>query len=101
MGDDAAGILDAPAGQMVNEVWAWDAAVVNGEDLNGRLFPSNAAAWVHVDWPDSTRDIANFLVHYLPVDVEATTAFINIGEERGHRTQKPVVVGHSFGACTS
>lgn len=34
-------LLDAPAGEMIDEVWAWDAvqhgdaAVVNAENLNG------------------------------------------------------------------
>ncbi|KAI9454511.1 Alpha/Beta hydrolase protein [Boletus coccyginus] len=99
-------LLDAPAGEMVDEVWAWDAvqhgdaAVVNAENLGG-IF----------DWLDNTRDIANFLVHYLPEDVKATvlptrlprlpTLVTNVREERGYRARKLVVVGHSFGGCTS
>ena len=63
------------------------------------------------DWLDNTRDIAHFLVHYLPEDVEATVlptrlprlpaSATSIREERGYRTRKLVVVGHSFGGCTS
>ena len=39
-------LLDAPAGKMVDEVWAWDAvqhgdaAVVNGDGLSGICAPS-------------------------------------------------------------
>ena len=41
-----------------------------------------------VDWLDNTRDIANFMVHCLPEDMEETVLPL-------------VVVGHSFGGCTS
>ncbi|KAG6381845.1 alpha/beta-hydrolase [Boletus reticuloceps] len=91
---------------MVDEVWAWDAvqhgdaAVVNANNLNG-IF----------DWLDNTRDIANFLLHYLPEHVDATVlptrlprlpaSVTSVREERGYRTRKLVVVGHSFGGCTS
>ena len=64
-----------------------------------------------VDWLDNTRDIANFMVHYLPEDVEETVLPVRLPrlpasvtkarEERGYRTRKLVVVGHSFGGCTS
>ncbi|KAF8556562.1 alpha beta-hydrolase [Imleria badia] len=100
------GLLDAPAGEMVDEVWAWeavqhgDAAIVNAANLSGIY-----------DWLDNTQDIAHFLVHYLPEDVEATVlptrlprlpaSMTNAREERGYRTRKLVVVGHSFGGCTS
>ncbi|KAG6380138.1 Alpha/Beta hydrolase protein [Boletus reticuloceps] len=99
-------LLNAPAGAMVDEVWAWDAvqhgdaAVVNANNLNG-IF----------DWLDNTRDIANFLLHHLPEHVDATVlptrlprlpaSVTSVREERGYRTRKLVVVGHSFGGCTS
>ncbi|KAG8216017.1 hypothetical protein J3R82DRAFT_8010 [Butyriboletus roseoflavus] len=99
-------LLNAPAGEMVDEVWAWDAvqhgdaAVVNAENLSG-IF----------DWLDNTRDIANFLIHYLPDAVEAAVLPTRLPRlpmsvtkgrgEHGYRTRKLVVVGHSFGGCTS
>lgn len=64
-----------------------------------------------VDWLDNSRDIANFLMHYLPEDVDVTvlptrlprlpTSVTRLREERGYRMRKLVVVGHSFGGCTS
>ena len=64
-----------------------------------------------VDWLDNTRDIANFMVHYLPEDMEETVLPVRLPrlpmlvtkarEERGYRARKLVVVGHSFGGCTS
>ena len=61
-------LLSAPTGEMVDEVWAWDAvqhgdaAVVNEENLNGicaSSLPSTAAPWVMtvrlVDWLDGAR----------------------------------------------
>ena len=117
-------LLGGPAGEMVDEVWAWDAvqhgdaAVVNAENLSGictSSLPSTAAPWGMtirlVDWLDNARDIANFMVHYLPEDVDATVLPIrllrlpasvtSVREERGFHTRKLVVVGHSFGGCTS
>lgn len=63
------------------------------------------------DWLDNTRDITQFLVHYLPENVEETAlptrlervsaSVTKAREEHGYRTRKLVVVGHSFGGCTS
>jgi hypothetical protein len=117
-------LLGGPAGGMVDEVWAWDAvqhgdaAVVNAENLSGictSSLPSTAVLWgmtsYLVDWLDNARDIANFMVHYLPEDVDATVLPIRlprlpasvtrVREERGFHTRRLVVVGHSFGGCTS
>ena len=117
-------LLGGPAGEMVDEVWAWDAvqhgdaAVVNAENLSGICTSSvlsTATPWGMtirlVDWLDNARDIANFMVHYLPEDVDATVLPIrllrlpasvtSVREEHGFHTRKLVVVGHSFGGCTS
>lgn len=117
-------LLDTPAGEMVDEVWAWDAvqhgdaAIVNADSLSG-ICTFNATILqqrirgltiTSVDWLDNTRDIANFLVHYLPEDLEATlptrlprlpASVTKVRGEHGYRTRKLVVVGHSFGGCTS
>ncbi|KAG9313781.1 Alpha/Beta hydrolase protein [Chiua virens] len=75
-------------------------AVVNAENLNGIY-----------DWLDNSRDIANFLLNYLPEDVAPTVlptrlqrvpaSAVKVREECGYHTRKLVVVGHSLGGCTS
>ncbi|KAH0831137.1 hypothetical protein J3R83DRAFT_13707 [Lanmaoa asiatica] len=64
-----------------------------------------------VDWLDNSRDIANFLLHYLPEEVEARVlptrlsrlpaSVTKVRGEHGYCTRELVVVGHSFGGCTS
>ncbi|KAF9238984.1 Alpha/Beta hydrolase protein [Melanogaster broomeanus] len=99
-------LLDSPAGYMIDEVWAWeavqhgDSGLVNAHNLSGIS-----------DWWDDARDIAHFLLSYLPEDpeTEALPAHLerlpeSISEarkEHGYRTRKMVVVGHCFGGCTS
>ncbi|KAF9224817.1 alpha/beta-hydrolase [Gyrodon lividus] len=99
-------LLDSPAGYMVDEVWAWeaaqhgDSALVNANNLSG-IF----------DWSDNSRDIVNFLLSYLPDDVKTEALPTRLAclpestsvarKEYGYRTRKIVVVGHSFGGCTS
>ncbi|KAF9238978.1 Alpha/Beta hydrolase protein [Melanogaster broomeanus] len=99
-------LLDSPAGYMVDEVWAWDpvqhgdSALINAHNLSG-IF----------EWLDNSRDIANFLLSYLPEDVETEalpTRLKRLPEstsearkEHGYCARKMVVVGHCFGGCTS
>ncbi|KAF9238987.1 Alpha/Beta hydrolase protein [Melanogaster broomeanus] len=99
-------LLDSPAGYMVDEVWAWeavqhgDSALINAHNLSG-IF----------EWLDNSRDIANFLLSYLPEDVEMEAlparlkrlpeSISESRKEHGYRARKMVVVGHSFGGCTS
>ncbi|KAF9244891.1 Alpha/Beta hydrolase protein [Melanogaster broomeanus] len=99
-------LLDSPAGYMVDEVWAWeavqhgDSALINAQNLSGIS-----------DWLDDARDIAHFLLSYLPEDPEAEALPLRIErlpestsearKEHGYRPRKMVVVGHSFGGCTS
>ncbi|KAF9238990.1 hypothetical protein BU15DRAFT_74955 [Melanogaster broomeanus] len=58
-------LLDSPAGYMVDEVWAWeavqhgDSGLINAHNLSGIS-----------DWSDDVRDIAHFLLSYLPEDSE-------------------------------
>ncbi|KAF9239419.1 Alpha/beta hydrolase family-domain-containing protein [Melanogaster broomeanus] len=99
-------LLDSPAGYMVDEVWAWeavhhgDSGLINSDNLSGVS-----------DWSDDVRDIAHFLLSYLPEDpaTEALPARLErlpestseARKEHRYRTRKMVVVGHSFGGCTS
>ncbi|KAI6142773.1 hypothetical protein BKA82DRAFT_3984617, partial [Pisolithus tinctorius] len=95
-------LLDLTSGLLVDEVWSWeavnhgDSALVNVESLSG-IF----------DWHDNARDIANFLLNYLPE--EATPASLltclarvpeatsDARKELGYHCRRLVVVGHSFG----
>lgn len=64
-----------------------------------------------VDWLDNSRDITNFLLHYLPENVKESAlpmrlerlpaSMAKARKEHGYPTRKLVVVGHSFGGCTS
>ncbi|KAF9239417.1 Alpha/Beta hydrolase protein [Melanogaster broomeanus] len=99
-------LLDSPAGYMVDEVWAWeavqhgDSALINAHSLSGIS-----------DWTDDARDIAHFLLSYLPEDPDPEALPARLKRlpestslarmEHGYRTRKVVVVGHSFGGCTS
>ncbi|KAI6041545.1 Alpha/beta hydrolase family-domain-containing protein [Pisolithus marmoratus] len=99
-------LLDSPAAPLVHEVWSWeavqhgDSALLNGENLSG-IF----------DWQDNARDIANFLLYYLPDEATSTplpTQLSRISQttsdarkDHGYLQRKIVVVGHSFGGNTS
>ncbi|KAF9238980.1 hypothetical protein BU15DRAFT_62247 [Melanogaster broomeanus] len=99
-------LLDSPAGYMVDEVWAWeavqhgDSGLINAHNLSGIS-----------DWWDDARDIAHFLLSYLPEDLETKALPVRLKrlpestsearKEHGYRTRKMVVVGHCFGGCTS
>ncbi|KAG0703560.1 Alpha/beta hydrolase family-domain-containing protein [Suillus ampliporus] len=99
-------LLSSPSASLIDEVWSWeavqhgDAALVNETNLGG----------IH-DWLDSARDIAHFLLHYLPEDAssEALPTHLpllpeTISEYRktdGFSSRSLVIVGHSFGGCAS
>ncbi|KAG1888333.1 Alpha/Beta hydrolase protein [Suillus subluteus] len=99
-------LLSSSTASLIDEVWSWeavqhgDAALVNETNLSG-IF----------DWRDNARDIAHFLLYYLPQD---TTSKIlpthlqllpeTIRESRktkGFSSRSLVAVGHSFGGCSS
>ncbi|KAG6335177.1 hypothetical protein ID866_3921 [Astraeus odoratus] len=99
-------LFDSPAAHLVDEVWSWeavqhgDSALLNAQNLSG-IF----------EWQDNTRDIANFLLNYLPDEVSAAPlptqlaripqATSDARRKDGYRKRKLVVVGHSFGGATS
>ncbi|KIO01549.1 hypothetical protein M404DRAFT_1002974 [Pisolithus tinctorius Marx 270] len=98
-------LLDLTSGLLVDEVWSWeavnhgDSALVNAESLSG-IF----------DWHDDARDIANFLLNYLPEEstpVSLPTCLASVPEatsdarkELGYHRRRLVVVGHSFGGTS-
>ncbi|KAH7882978.1 Alpha/beta hydrolase family-domain-containing protein [Phlebopus sp. FC_14] len=99
-------LLDSPGGTLVDEIWAFesvqhgDAALINANSLSG-IF----------DWMDNARDIANFLLNYLPEQVSPVPLptrlerlpqpTSNVRKEQGYHTRKVVVIAHSFGGCSA
>ncbi|KAH0578424.1 hypothetical protein H2248_003572 [Termitomyces sp. 'cryptogamus'] len=99
-------LLSSSAASVIDEVWTWesvqhgDACLINGE-RNGGVF----------DWTDNARDILNFFNFYLPSKASALplpTHLVRVpAEESTHRQKNPfnhrtlVLVGHSYGGCTS
>ncbi|KAI0028058.1 Alpha/beta hydrolase family-domain-containing protein, partial [Vararia minispora EC-137] len=89
----------------IDEIWTFDAvqhgdsALVNG-NRSGPLY----------DWMDNTRDMLNFLLHYLPETVSSMPLPIHLEElparvvakrrKEGFSARHLVAVGHSFGGCT-
>ncbi|KAG1737531.1 Alpha/beta hydrolase family-domain-containing protein [Suillus paluster] len=98
-------LLSSPSASLIDEVWSWeavqhgDAALVNEANLSGIY-----------DWLDNARDIAHFLLHYLPEDASSKALPThlhllpeNISEYRkteGFSSRSLVVVGHSFGGSS-
>ncbi|KAG1789198.1 Alpha/Beta hydrolase protein [Suillus plorans] len=89
---------------VIDEIWSWefvqhgDSALLNKHNLSGTF-----------DWTDNARDIANFLINYMPEEVETSLPIqlhrlpASIGESRqksGFSSRTLVVVGHSFGGCS-
>jgi pimeloyl-ACP methyl ester carboxylesterase len=62
------------------------------------------------DWRDNARDIAHFLLHYLPEDASSKTLPTHLHllaetiseyrKAKGFRSRTLVTVGHSFGGCS-
>ncbi|KAG1737534.1 uncharacterized protein EDB91DRAFT_482024 [Suillus paluster] len=93
------------ASGVIDEIWSWesvqhgDAALLNRQNLSGTF-----------DWIDNTRDIANFLINYMPEEVETSALPVqlhrlpaSIGESRqkcGFSSRTLVATGHSFGGCS-
>ncbi|KAJ3488672.1 hypothetical protein NLJ89_g11591 [Agrocybe chaxingu] len=99
-------LLASPAASVIDEVWCWesvqhgDAALINAHMASG-IF----------DWQDNGRDIANFLLHFLPKAATSDplpTHLPRVSREEtglriknGYKDRKFVAVGHSYGGCTS
>ncbi|KAI6138741.1 hypothetical protein BKA82DRAFT_3989582, partial [Pisolithus tinctorius] len=98
-------LTNLTSGLLVDEVWSWeavnhgDSALVNVESLSG-IF----------DWHDDARDIANFLLNYLPEEATPASlltclarvpeAMSDACKELGYHCRRLVVVGHSFGGTS-
>ncbi|KIY49791.1 hypothetical protein FISHEDRAFT_14607, partial [Fistulina hepatica ATCC 64428] len=89
----------------IYEVWLWeavqhgDSALVNRHNLRGM-----------VTWRDNARDIHNFIINFMPDPHSNPSAVVlprlpqTISAQRassGLMNRRLVVVGHSFGGCSS
>lgn len=99
-------LLDSPAGNLIDEVWAWesiqhgDAAIINRGSLS-KFF----------DWSDNTRDIVNFFTNFLPSQPSPARLPLHLTRipeiesldrrSHGFLHRRVMVVGHSYGGCTS
>jgi len=99
-------LLSSPTASLIDEVWSWeavqhgDAALVNETNLSG-IF----------DWRDNARDIAHFLLYYLPEDASSKVLPTHLQllpetiresrKTKGFSSRSLVAVGHSFGGCSS
>ena len=64
---------------------------------------------VKADWTDGGRDIANFLLHFLPPIATDTVLPVHLQQisaeetsqrlQRGFTDRKFMAVGHSYGGC--
>ncbi|KAG2126603.1 Alpha/beta hydrolase family-domain-containing protein [Suillus clintonianus] len=99
-------LLSSSTASLIDEVWSWeavqhgDAALINESNLSG-IF----------DWQDNARDIAHFLLHYLPEDASLQASLPahlhplleSISESRktnGFSSRSLVTVGHSLRGCS-
>ncbi|KAG2108437.1 Alpha/Beta hydrolase protein [Suillus discolor] len=99
-------LLSSPTASLIDEVWSWEAvqhgdtALINESNLSG-IF----------DWRDNARDIAHFLLYYLPEDTSSKVlpthlrllpeALSESRKTKGFSSRSLVAVGHSFGGCSS
>ncbi|KAF7978749.1 hypothetical protein HWV62_44766 [Athelia sp. TMB] len=94
------------SGPEISEIWTWEAVqhgdsyLLNQTQLSGRF-----------DWMDNARDIMNFLVNYLPPSAaqaelpvhlpRVSRAEAGARQSTGYTDRTLVVVGHSYGGCSS
>ncbi|KAG1737510.1 uncharacterized protein EDB91DRAFT_1290408, partial [Suillus paluster] len=99
-------LLSSNAASLIDEVWSWeavqhgDAALVNETHLSGIY-----------DWTDNARDIAHFLLHYLPEDASSTALPTHLyllpetiseyRKAKGFSSRSLVTVGHSILAAVN
>ncbi|KAH7925329.1 hypothetical protein BV22DRAFT_1129087 [Leucogyrophana mollusca] len=99
-------LLLHPSASLIDEIWSWeavqhgDSALLNNDNLSG-IF----------DWMDNSRDIANFLLNYMPEVVSPSSLPTHlprlprhVSENRkisGYTRRTLVTTAHSLGGCTS
>ncbi|KAJ7444876.1 Alpha/beta hydrolase family-domain-containing protein [Mycena latifolia] len=99
-------LLATPAGNGVDEIWAWEATHHGASCVLNAGTPLAAC-----DWADDARDVLNFLLHFLPSTIPGPDAPLPLHlprvapEEsalravRGFSERTVFAVGHSFGGC--
>lgn len=100
-------LLSLPAVRVIDEIWVWesvhhgDAGLINAAKASGVS-----------DWTDGGRDVANFLLHFLPPATTGGTVLpvhlqrvspeeTSLRIQKGLKDRKFVAIGHSYGGCIS
>ncbi|KAF6748010.1 Alpha/Beta hydrolase protein [Ephemerocybe angulata] len=99
-------LLSSQASILIDEVWCWesiqhgDAALINRESIS-RYF----------DWSDNSRDMISFWTNFLPSETSSRVLPLHLPRvseqetkrrlEVGFQSRKLMIVGHSYGGCTS
>lgn len=99
-------LLSSPASAIIDEVWCWESVQHGDPALINRGSLSK-----YFDWSDNTRDILNFFTNYMPTDTHTTSLPLHLPRlpdheskrrlETGFHSRKLMIVGHSYGGCTS
>ncbi|KAJ6597121.1 hypothetical protein DFH09DRAFT_1023762 [Mycena vulgaris] len=98
-------LLSLPSAAVIDEVWAWEATHHGASCVLNAGIPLAAC-----DWADDARDVLNFLLHFLPSDIDPDAPLPQhlprvapeesaLRKVRGFSTRSLFAVGHSFGGC--
>ena len=114
-----------PSATIIDEVWVWesvhhgDAGLINAAKASGvcefvfmYLYHELLIFFFcEADWIDGARDVANFLLHFLPPTSISTVLPVHLQQvsaeetslriQKGFKDRKLVTVGHSYGGCIS
>ncbi|EAU84154.1 hypothetical protein CC1G_08695 [Coprinopsis cinerea okayama7 len=99
-------LLSLPSSNSIDEIWTWE-SVQHGDPA---LINRNSIS-KYFDWQDNTRDIVNFLTNFLPARSSARSLPLHLKRipeteslhrrDHGFLNRRIMVVGHSYGGCTS
>ncbi|KAH9918662.1 Alpha/beta hydrolase family-domain-containing protein [Fomitopsis serialis] len=90
------GHAQAVSSLLIDEIWSFesvqhgDSGVLNDAELRDVF-----------DWQDQTRDIHNFVLHYLPTHCSAASLPLHLEYIEARPEQRPIIgIGHSYGGTT-
>ncbi|KAJ7156950.1 Alpha/beta hydrolase family-domain-containing protein [Mycena crocata] len=94
-------LLAIPTTTVIDEIWTWEAT------HHGASFRLNEGTpFAACEWSDDSRDVQNFLLHFLPSSTDAelpphlarvAPAESALRKVRGFNERRLLAVGHSFG----
>ncbi|CAK5277340.1 unnamed protein product [Mycena citricolor] len=101
-------LLSLPSGQIISEIWAWEAA---HHGASYQLNLSRGVPWAACEWADDTRDFLNFFLHFLPSEPASAELPVHLPvvaptesalrKVRGFSSRKIFLAGHSVNGCCS